>query len=117
MALFKCPNCGEEISDRGSICPYCKNWINTEAYRQMASQKKQELMEEGEREYKQTTEYKRKKQREEKLAKLPPCPLCGSKENVKRIGTLNRAVSTYMWGLASSKIGKEYECTACKYRW
>lgn len=38
-------------------------------------------------------------------------------ENVKRIGTLNRAVSTYMWGLASSKIGKEYECTACKYRW
>ena len=117
MALFKCPNCGEEISDRGAICPYCKNCINTEAYRQMASQKKQELMEEGEREYKQTTEYKRKKQREEKLAKLPPCPLCGSKENVKRIGTLNRAVSTYMWGLASSKIGKEYECTACKYRW
>ena len=40
MALFNCPNCGKEISDRGAICPYCKNWINTEAYRQMSSQKK-----------------------------------------------------------------------------
>lgn len=27
MALIKCSKCGEEISDRGKICPHCKSWL------------------------------------------------------------------------------------------
>ncbi len=44
------------------------------------------------------------------------CPNCGS-QKVKSIGTLNRGFSVYLWGLASSKIGKQYECDNCKHKW
>lgn len=49
-------------------------------------------------------------------AKHPKCPACGS-TNTERISTLNRAVSVAAVGLASSKIGKQYECKNCKHKW
>ena len=48
--------------------------------------------------------------------KHPKCPMCGS-SNTEKIGTINRAVSVTAVGLASSKIGKQYECKSCKYKW
>ncbi len=54
-------------------------------------------------------------QEEERLSKLPACPICGSKKNVKRISSASRAVSATAWGLGSAKIGKQYECTHCKH--
>lgn len=53
------------------------------------------------------------KQREQNK---PKCPTCGS-TNVKYISTLNRAVSIGVFGLFSSKIGKNYECLNCKAKW
>lgn len=47
---------------------------------------------------------------------IPKCPTCGS-TNVKYISTLNRAVSIGVFGLFSSKIGKNYECLNCKVKW
>lgn len=44
------------------------------------------------------------------------CPMCGSKK-VKKISNINRASSVAMLGAASSKIGKQYECDACKHKW
>lgn len=44
------------------------------------------------------------------------CPMCNSNK-VKRIGTVNRTVSVATVGLASSKIGKQYECDDCKHKW
>lgn len=44
------------------------------------------------------------------------CPHCSSIE-VKRISTLNRTVSVATFGLASSKIGKQYECKKCHFKW
>ena len=49
-------------------------------------------------------------------ANTPKCPTCGS-TNVKHISTLNRAVSIGVFGLFSSKIGKNYECLNCKSKW
>lgn len=49
-------------------------------------------------------------------ANIPKCPTCGS-TNVKHISTLNRAVSIGVFGLFSSKIGKNYECLNCKMKW
>lgn len=50
------------------------------------------------------------------VAKHPKCPMCGSL-NTERIGTLNRAASVATVGLASSKIGKQYQCKNCKHKW
>ena len=49
-------------------------------------------------------------------ANIPTCPTCGS-TNIKHISTLNRAVSIGVFGLFSSKIGKNYECLNCKMKW
>ena len=49
-------------------------------------------------------------------ANIPTCPTCGS-TNIKHISTLNRAVSIGVFGLFSSKIGKNYECLNCKSKW
>lgn len=40
------------------------------------------------------------------------CPYCHS-TNVKKIGLLNRAISTELWGLGSKKIGKQFHCNNC----
>ena len=44
------------------------------------------------------------------------CPTCGSFD-VKSISTVNRAVSIFAVGLASGKIGKQFECKNCGYKW
>ena len=49
-------------------------------------------------------------------AARPRCPTCGSFA-VRPVSTAARAVSVAAVGLASSKIGKTYECTACGYKW
>lgn len=41
------------------------------------------------------------------------CPYCNS-SNVTKIGTVNRAVSVGMFGVASKKIGKQWHCDNCK---
>ncbi len=61
--------------------------------------------------------YRAQKQAEEiRLSKLPECPICHSKNYVRRISSIDRGVSVAIVGLASSKIGKQYECTHCKHK-
>lgn len=55
-------------------------------------------------------------EQKEKEQCIPHCPTCGS-TNVKRITTLNRAISIGVLGILSGKIGKNYECLDCKARW
>lgn len=56
------------------------------------------------------------RRKEEEALKHPKCPMCGS-TNTQIISTLNRAISIGTVGLASSKIGKQYECKKCKHKW
>lgn len=44
------------------------------------------------------------------------CPMCGSKK-VLKISTANRTASVAMFGVASDKIGKQYECDNCNHKW
>lgn len=46
----------------------------------------------------------------------PICPNCGS-NNTNRISDFNRVASVTMLGIASSKIGKQFECKNCKFKW
>lgn len=48
----------------------------------------------------------------EEKSRRVTCSYCGS-SNVKKIGLLNRAVSTELWGLGSKKIGKQWHCNNC----
>ena len=44
------------------------------------------------------------------------CPTCGSNK-IEKISGFDRAMSAKMFGLASSKIGKTFECKSCGYKW
>lgn len=52
----------------------------------------------------------------EEQSRVPKCPSCGS-SNVSKIGVINRAVSTHLLSLASSKIGKTHKCNHCGTTW
>lgn len=52
----------------------------------------------------------------EEKSRVPKCPTCGS-TNTSKIGTVNRAVSVGILGLASSKIGKTHKCNDCGSTW
>lgn len=41
------------------------------------------------------------------------CPYCQSTDTTK-ISTVNRVVSTGLFGLGSNKVGKEWHCNKCK---
>lgn len=53
---------------------------------------------------------------EEEKASKPHCPNCNSID-VRPISTAKRVASTTAFGLASSTIGKSYECKKCGYKW
>lgn len=46
----------------------------------------------------------------------PKCPTCGN-PNIKKISATKRWVSTGLFGLASSDVGKTMQCENCGYKW
>lgn len=44
------------------------------------------------------------------------CPNCNKRTGL-RISTISRGVSVGIFGLASGKLGKTFECQSCGYRW
>ena len=49
-------------------------------------------------------------------ASKPKCPTCGS-TNIQKISGTKRWVTTGLFGLASSNVGKTMECKNCGYKW
>lgn len=47
---------------------------------------------------------------------VPTCPTCGS-TNIQRISGTKRWLSTGLFGLASSDVGKTMKCKNCGYKW
>lgn len=77
------------------------------------SYKKQVIKEQDKRREIEKEEYQRRLVEYKNAIK---CPICGSRD-VTKISTVSRAISVGTVGLASSKIGKQYKCNACKHMW
>lgn len=56
------------------------------------------------------------RERKQESSNTPKCPSCGS-SNISKIGVVKRVVSTTIFGLASSKIGKTHKCNNCGTAW
>lgn len=50
------------------------------------------------------------------ISSKPKCPYCKS-YNIKRLDVIDRGLSIGLVGFASNKIGKSYQCKACKGTW
>ena len=100
----KCKNCKRKYPKIFIKCPKCNQQLI-------------KLSTENKQLDKQVNEIRKEiQEHQEKQSNIPKCPTCGS-TNVKHISTLNRAVSIGVFGLFSSKIGKNYECLDCKAKW
>ena len=67
-----------------------------------------------ERAAREAEQYKR--EQEIYKAQHPQCPACNG-FNTQRISTTKRIVHIGVVGLASSTIGKQYECLDCQHKW
>lgn len=65
---------------------------------------------------KRKAEEQKKREQEIYKAQHPKCPHCGG-NNTSRITTTGKVISTAALGLASSTIGKQYQCYDCKHKW
>lgn len=140
---YYCPICGLTVFPHNDICPRCKNYITPirsmhesgyygEKALQLYDDKKQwrkvlidEEVSHNPQYNPNTTVHNAVEEHQRRIDKIfapktdentLKCPICGS-TNVTKISTVNRAVSIGLLGLASSKIGKQYECKKCKHKW
>lgn len=93
--LTTCPVCNGKLSTAATACPHCGQPMNqgkpVQAVQQAPAQP-------------QNTQTG------------PRCPMCNS-EHIEKIGSFDRVTSVMFWGLASSKIGKQYKCRSCGHKW
>jgi len=135
MGLMKyCPKCGDITFGKNNECSFCNHTINETEYtyneylknRSTIKQKIKEEYIDNSPEFNEELAQKREEENDKVIhgkgtyrysqENVPKCPTCGS-TNIKRITTLDRAVSVGTLGLLSGKIGKNYECLNCKAKW
>lgn len=144
MALIKCSECGKEISDRATMCPNCgysKNYNKTtiseraetspdvqKVYIKQCPVCERLCFQVGiyycptcnvrlvNKEENTKSEYLREQKSENKTKNIPKCPTCQS-ANLKKVSTMSKAGSVFMWGLLSQKVKKQWHCNNCGYEW
>ena len=85
-----CPSCDRKCADSMKYCPRCNRYLGG-------------VQSISEQEYHKDVEIGNK---------MVECPYCHS-ANVKKISTTSRMISTWLVGLASKKIGKQWHCNQC----
>lgn len=112
LPLYAC------VSDYLSDCKHYRK--SPEDYAEYKARRYEELKkfgQEQEQKYEDMKKRMEEEQREKQEAKnrVAPCPICGKTDKVVRVSTLNRSASVAAFGLASSKIGKQYHCKHCDH--
>lgn len=94
MELYQCPSCEEIYSEFDNLyyCPKCRYRL---------------------KKIDETTARKKTQSITSKSTPIITCPYCQSTDTKKISGT-SRWISTGLFGLASSKVGKQWHCNKCK---
>lgn len=139
VALIKCIECGNDVSEYAEACPKCgcpisviksktieiqheeNNPISNEKC-PICSAKKPHIITDNIKEtcsvcgYVFNEDYVKKHKDLLPKAPVPKCPTCGSTD-IRKISTTSKAVSVGLFGIFSSKIRKQFHCNSCKYEW
>lgn len=125
-----------EIKDNNDhICPYCKNKLvdilitddefniiqdvsdsDRQFLEAMIELKKNDSIEYQLKMNQFKTQIKQQKNTKIEEKSIPKCPTCGS-TNIQKISGTKRWLSTGLFGLASSDIGKNMCCKKCGHKW
>lgn len=116
----KCPYCGgfDFIKDT-FLEEFYPNITKYKEIRQLwQSQEYYEYIDKKIKDYKEKYAEEMSKPIPKPEQNIPRCPTCGC-TNIKKLDSFDRGLSVFAWGLASSKIGKQFECLnpKCKYKW
>ena len=121
--VYFCPNCNEyrkynPNQSNKFICKICGNKMLNKGMEDKDERKQlkkiyiqNELEKEKEKITKKEVIYPSSQPEEN----IPKCPTCGS-TNIKRISGTKRWLTTGLFGLASSDIGKTMVCKNCGYK-
>ena len=144
MALVKCPECGKEIFDKAVACIHCGYPFNREeksvvkkcvncghhdlgevnshgavhlickkcgyVHQLNETQEHIEFIEKASAERQQNYD------KSHGNPKLVKCPYCGS-TSCNKIGNIKRSLSVALFGIGSSKLGKQWHCNNCGSEW
>lgn len=98
---------------------YCEPFLNAVVFQNLQFNKEeyQKLIKEREQDIQHQEELTRKWEAEHSQPSAPAkpvitCPYCKS-TNTKKLSSLSRALSAGLFGLGSSKIGKQWHCNSC----
>ena len=117
MGTIRCPKCRKMINEKDKKCCYCgfdgiSSYVSSLKRNEKQIQKRQE-------EKRNKVMYKAmESDKENNISKspVPKCPTCSSTD-IKKIGSVNKTISIATFGIFSSKIGKQFECLNCGYKW
>lgn len=121
--VYFCPNCNEyrkynPNQSNKFICKICGNkmlYKGMEDKDERRQLKKIYIQNELEKEKEKITKKEVIYPSSQPEENIPKCPTCGS-TNIKRISGTKRWLTTGLFGLASSDIGKTMVCKNCGYK-
>ena len=115
MATMRCPKCRKMINERDRKCVYC-GFDGMASYRAALSRTEREIQKKEKEKWNNAIHNAMKPEKSDTKNNVPKCPTCSS-INIEKIGSVNKTVSIALFGFFSSKIGKQFQCLECGYKW
>ena len=107
MGKIICPQCSQQIDDSVRACPHC-GFDKISSYLLQLERQKQAK-------YIDYTSFHNDIPIQPTINNTTKCPTCGS-TNIQKISGTKRWLSTGLFGLASSDIGKSMVCRSCGFK-